>query len=264
MNNDVHVVFLSRCKFYKDSTRHSHDYYHIMLAETTGGKMNVGDHSFDITAGQIYITPPGIDHQYGGYRRLDALEIKLVIHDPLLDSLLADIYRVDDDAKVHGMIQWMIERGRKKDAFWKEAIQAAACFLLFDLSVRGRNAGQISAETYAVSFNNRLDKLNAYLNSHYGDPISLSDMTRIANISRSQLHRLYRRFYQTTPKNYLIKIRMEKSRSFLAHSDMSISEVALNVGYTSLQHFSGVFRRQQGISPREYSKINQENEYLYF
>ena len=59
----------------------------------------------------------------------------------------------------------------------------------------------------------------------------------------------------TTPHKYLVDLRIEKSKSLLI-SDMPISEVAFNVGFTDPLYFSRAFHKATGMSPIQYRKQN--------
>ena len=58
--------------------------------------------------------------------------------------------------------------------------------------------------------------------------------------------------FGTTVFGYVRQLRMEKARFLLETSDMTVTEIALAVGYTSLGHFAGAFKRSFGLVPREY------------
>ena len=82
------------------------------------------------------------------------------------------------------------------------------------------------------------------------EPLSQVELSKKANISLRQLERLFKKYLLSTPTNYYLKLRLEKSRYLLLQTSMSILSVALACGFISASHFSKCYRDNFGISPR--------------
>jgi AraC-like DNA-binding protein len=65
---------------------------------------------------------------------------------------------------------------------------------------------------------------------------------------------------QMSPQEYLMQVRMEKSRELLLKTDVPIYMVAKEVGYADQLAFSRIFRKKHGLSPEQYRKKHR-NEY---
>ncbi len=74
------------------------------------------------------------------------------------------------------------------------------------------------------------------------DPISPAELAKSVNMSTRQLERLFRRYLNRSPKRYYMELRLEKARSLLLQTDMSVINVALACGFTSPSHFSKCYR----------------------
>ena len=81
---------------------------------------------------------------------------------------------------------------------------------------------------------------------------SLARLASQASMSVSHFSRMFRKATGRSPSQYFIHIRMETARQLLLESDLSIVNIALEVGYNSPSHFAQVFRRHAGATPREY------------
>ena len=57
-----------------------------------------------------------------------------------------------------------------------------------------------------------------------------------------------------SPISYINKIRIEKAAALFKNSDRSITEIAMEVGFDDSNYFSRIFKKQMGMSPREYKK----------
>lgn len=103
----------------------------------------------------------------------------------------------------------------------------------------------------------RLREALNYLQAHLSNPNALRKAFEQMPLSQRHCQRLFRVALGCSPSEYLTELRMRKAAQLLLNSDLSISEIALEVGYLSLSHFSSVFRQRFGVSPREFRRNPQ-------
>ena len=84
------------------------------------------------------------------------------------------------------------------------------------------------------------------------EPLDLDVLARAAHFSRHHFLREFRREFGLTPHQYLTQRRLEIAKHLLASTDLSVTEVCLEVGFSSLGSFSTLFRRHVGRSPADY------------
>ncbi len=82
--------------------------------------------------------------------------------------------------------------------------------------------------------------------------IEVQELADMSEISRNHFIRIFKNIYNTTPTKYMNKLRIEKSLEFLEHSNMSIYEIAREVGFSNQYYFSKMFKSFVGISPLQY------------
>ncbi len=80
------------------------------------------------------------------------------------------------------------------------------------------------------------------------------EMAQRCHCSPTHLVRLFHRHLHTTPRQYLLDVRMRRARRLLADENRSIKEIAAEAGYDNALNFSTCFRNRFGISPRDYRK----------
>jgi AraC-like DNA-binding protein len=88
----------------------------------------------------------------------------------------------------------------------------------------------------------------------YADPLDVPALARRAGFSRAHFNRGFKRAFGETPHRYLMTRRMERAKALLRAGDLSVTEVCLAVGFTSLGSFSTQFRRFVGESPTAYRR----------
>ena len=60
-----------------------------------------------------------------------------------------------------------------------------------------------------------------------------------------------------TPYHYLTKLRITRAQTYLQSSALSVEEIAYSVGFSSLQRFSEMFKKECGVSPLQYRKTHK-------
>ncbi|RWY47374.1 helix-turn-helix domain-containing protein [Mucilaginibacter gilvus] len=90
-----------------------------------------------------------------------------------------------------------------------------------------------------------------------GKPPQLTELTKIADMSISKLTDLYRQVFGDSIYNYYQKARMEKAGDLIMRSGYSVSEAGYALGFSNLSHFSRLFSKHYGTTPKKY--VNQIN-----
>ena len=99
----------------------------------------------------------------------------------------------------------------------------------------------------------------AIMEDNLEEPLSQKELSSKANISLSQLERLFKKYLSCSPNQYYLKLRLGRSRTLLLQTSMSILSVALASGFVSASHFSKCYRSFYGTSPRGARAIEQSS-----
>jgi len=97
-------------------------------------------------------------------------------------------------------------------------------------------------------------KAMAYIHSHYTHPLTRQDIAHYVGMSEDYLTHCFRQELGATPMDYLNRYRVLQARRLLVESDKSITNIALEVGFSSSSYFSRVFRKEVGQTPEEYRR----------
>lgn len=98
----------------------------------------------------------------------------------------------------------------------------------------------------------------SYIYQHYGEKITLEDIAMAGHVCRSKCCTIFRHYLQQSPIGFLNACRMKISGRLLAHTDKSITEIALSCGFNHLSYFSKMFQESYGCTPGEYRKRKGE------
>lgn len=86
------------------------------------------------------------------------------------------------------------------------------------------------------------------------EPVSVSAVAQISGLTRFHFIRLFKAVFGETPHQYRSRAQMEKAKHLLILSDLSITDVCMAVGFSSLGSFSTLFSRRVGMSPSEFQR----------
>ena len=108
-----------------------------------------------------------------------------------------------------------------------------------------------------------LDAQNTYKHDinkaiHYINVSKMSNEELAAklNISVSTLIRIFKKHYNTTPASFALNAKIKDAEYRLLTTDMSINQIATNLGFNSPEHFSRIFKKHIGMSPVKYRNSN--------
>jgi len=98
----------------------------------------------------------------------------------------------------------------------------------------------------------RLLEARHYLEAHAFEPIKTRDVAGYVGLSEYHFSRLFKTAFDVSAYQYLLRLRLEKARVRLETSDLTVTSIAMRVGYKSLSAFIHAFHRRFEMSPTEY------------
>ncbi|HHW00629.1 MAG TPA: helix-turn-helix transcriptional regulator [Clostridiaceae bacterium] len=104
--------------------------------------------------------------------------------------------------------------------------------------------------------NKYINKAIQFMHEYYSASISINDICNMIYLSPCHFKRVFKDYTGQTPYQYLMKIRLENAKEILRENEKSIEEVAKLCGFVNSGHFSTVFKRNTGMSPSEYRKLD--------
>ncbi|QEW07845.1 helix-turn-helix transcriptional regulator [Nitrincola iocasae] len=91
-----------------------------------------------------------------------------------------------------------------------------------------------------------------YIHDNIGNELALAELADLACLSKYHFARAFKETFRITPHSYVLKCRIEHASSLLKNTDLPISIIAEQCGFSSASRFSKVFSNLQGISPNQY------------
>jgi transcriptional regulator GlxA family with amidase domain len=97
-----------------------------------------------------------------------------------------------------------------------------------------------------------LRRARDHIDRHFAEPFDVSQLASIAGVSRHHFVRSFHTVYGDPPMQYAARRRVERAQDLLRSANLTVTEVCMVVGYSSLGSFSSRFRELTGESPLQY------------
>ncbi len=103
----------------------------------------------------------------------------------------------------------------------------------------------------------KLRRVTEFITENYERDLALAEMARTAGVSPFHFAREFKRATGLAPHQYLIKVRLERAKAWLADSELPIVEIGLRAGFNNQSHFTRLFHKHTGMTPKSYRKTFQ-------
>ncbi len=252
------------------SSLHYHDYYEVVIFE--GGEINYVCESrvFSPKRGDVIIIPPGKFHmsklkgESTHYKRHVFYLYTQAFVGIGEGSLTAILEGAEEglhfSLSSHEREEELLAVAEKLNKALKKNDDALARALAFGYIIEifcllNRKDIRHSGETEQLPEN--ILALQQYLDTHYSEIDSVTEVAEHFFYSREYVSRLFKRYYDTTILDYIHKLRIAKSQSLIAEG-MPIIDVCYAVGFSSLSTFIRAFRSITNMTPSQYKKVVKE------
>lgn len=100
----------------------------------------------------------------------------------------------------------------------------------------------------------RVKAMLRFIHQNYSQPISVAQIAGSAGVCERECFRCFARVLDATPRGYLTQHRVDVAARLLSETNASVTQIALQCGFTNSSYFGKVFRQMIGCSPREFRK----------
>ncbi|BDA74058.1 hypothetical protein CAL7716_082240 [Calothrix sp. PCC 7716] len=119
-----------------------------------------------------------------------------------------------------------------------------------------------STKAQIISSNNKtltgaqLQQALDYIHTHLDEDLSLVQIAEVVNISPTYFASLFKITTGNSPHQYVIQQRVERAKMLLSKTDLAISDIALQVGFSSQSHLTQQFKRFTGMTPKQVRSLS--------
>ena len=245
------------------SVPHTHNHLELFYIVGGKGQFLIQDQLYPVNANNLVIINPNVTHTEVSLNAQPLEYIVLGIEGIELQPNASSngqfsILDQFESAEITGCLRNILREMEQKNTGYEDICQAYMEILIIRLM---RNTAlAIPSEAHAISTNRQCAAVRRYIDLHFKESLTLEQLAEEGHMNKYYLSHAFKREYGVSPINYMISRRIEESKYLLAETDLSMSQIAQLLGFSSLSYFSQVFHRTQDISPKEYRQSQRNTQ----
>ena len=258
---------------------HTHEFAELVIIKSGRGTHVTLDESYPVGAGDVFFIPESMVH---GYQDIESLELfnvlyiskKLPWNRKHLEKLPGYrlLFELEPQArKVHGFeshlhlhadildeVSGVLMRLTRELKERKPGFETMSVGLFYELVALLTRAYDFKPNSKSLQLK-AIDRAIDYIHSNYDEEIDVNHLAEVSCMSERTFYRVFRDITRISPKQYLLKLRIQHAKDDLLLPDARVTEVALNNGFSDGNYFTRLFRENEGMSPREWIKLHRKD-----
>nr|WP_092071504.1 AraC family transcriptional regulator [Dendrosporobacter quercicolus]NSL49337.1 AraC family transcriptional regulator [Dendrosporobacter quercicolus DSM 1736]SDM26975.1 AraC-type DNA-binding protein [Dendrosporobacter quercicolus] len=239
---------------------HSHQNVLELLYICSGkGRYLVGNREYAVHSGDLIICNAGILHGEAPFQQhdmqtyccaLSGININGLPPNCLIDYSHKPVFSFKDTAEhLQQLMPMLHEFYMTLPNVVSYHLAISILLLVYEQILKQQKCGQMEHEQ---KNENLVRKITEFIDGHYKEPIKLSTISCALHISSSLLSHVFKQETGLSPIQYVIQRRIGEAQSLLMETHLSIREIEESLGFGSSVHFSAMFKKYVGISPKDY------------
>ncbi len=236
---------------------HTHTYAELFFVVGGSGHIQIDHELHPITPHQLIIINPNVMHTERSdsdnpleyvVLGIEGLELSLKLN---LDNRFRILDSFDAE-QIHSCIRSILEESQSKLPGSETICQAFLDILLTRLM---RSTDFALNKDPLPSSNNQCAAVRRYIDTHFKEPLTLDMLAEIARVNKFYLAHSFKEEYGVSPITYQLNRRIDEGCYLLKQTDMSLTQIARVLGFSSPSYFSQIFRKYKNLTPSEYRKM---------
>ena len=243
---------------------HKHDgWVELLLVYDGAGMVGIGSHRYLVHKGQILILNQGVlhDEMPSGITNIHTLcmDVDNILIDGMCKNQLIDpdIIPIIDcgECFVDVYQTWkhlcrlMYKGMPEMEGYCHYLMMSIFSIIAFQIDQTRIVAGNSDDNADQMG-----TAIQDYINLHFSEHLSVQSIGQAMNLSPYYMTRVFKKATGYTPMQYVTKLRLGKAQQLLLHTQKSITDIAMEIGYNNLSNFNYSFMKLCGISPSRYRK----------
>ena len=271
----LHVTYMNPQKL---ALEHQHDFLELVIILKGKGEQYGGFYKGEVKTGDVFLIPCGVSHGYRNgspdFSLINVLCLPNSLPISPLDISLLPGFQIFYTGQNSSPARYPGIHAEGED-FQKIAELAKELYSEYQAKKPGRFFCCIGIFMQLLCRILRLygqpssvkpkelplsAKIFTYLNSHYKEDITLTDLCRISSMSKSSLMRCFMNAVGCSPIHYLIRLRISEAMRLLCFSNLNIAEIAYQTGFCDSNYFCRQFKQVTGQTPLNFRKTQLHKE----
>ena len=154
------------------------------------------------------------------------------------------------------LLQQILREHQRMDAYAPDMMISLLQMLLLSLLREQRDSGDDSLRTVRSlhSENRIIRQAQQYISTHVREQLTVPKVAAHVDVSPSYLTALFHKNLQIAPGEYIRRVKLQESKQMIRENNLNFTEIAAELQYSTVHHFSRQFKEKFGMTPTEYAK----------
>ena len=240
-----------------DFPQHIHDVLEVVFLHRGSATAVCGNRRYDLRAGDVFLSFPNLPHGYEDSQNV--LCDVLIIPSGVLHAWRSQLSQKFPAEPVLPRGSWetsgvpvLLDMIRPERQRMAEGIKQG-----YAMVIAGKLLSVLPLSDRDPETGDTLRRLLEYLADHYREPLTRKELAEAVGYNESYISHVFAARLGTTLKAYITSLRLRDARELLTETDMSISQISMELGFGSIRSFNRVFAQEEGISPSAYRIDNR-------
>jgi AraC-like DNA-binding protein len=260
---------------------HYHPEYELVLIRKGVGKRMVGDSIDRFDEGDLVLLGSNLPHEWlcddAYFNHPDGFQGEGIVIQ-FLDNFLGDsFFRLPENRRLQRLLddssRGCLLVGKTKETLTQLMIKMVdmapddrlyALFTIFQVLSKTGEYQPLASPNFMGSFQadygQSMKKVIEYIMRHFQEKIPMKTLLDIANMSSTTFSTVFKKNYNMTFSEYVLKMRIGYACSLLTDNNRSIAQISQDAGFENLSNFNRLFKKAKGITPKEFRRKATESE----
>jgi len=261
----VDVLWIARYDYGPGWTLRLHHHKHLQMILFLDGKgeFTVAGQAFPIRGGELFLIRSGETHGLRAKSLVRTLDVKFRVAPGGLARRLrhAAVVRQWNESGLAARLERIRAEGEQKPPFYRElcsVLLTEILYLYLRQEPRTVPIEDSTEETHAEAHDPVLERAMAYVRARYQGQLTVREIAAAAGCTDRTLRLHFQAKLRMRPLTFLQRYRIAKAKSLIQYSDYALKEIAEQVGFQTVHHFTRLFTATEGRSPAAWQREYQE------
>ena len=260
---------------------HYHPEFELVLINKGSGKRMVGDHIDQFEEGDLVLVGSNLPHEWlcndQYFNKENGFKGEGIVVQFLENFLGETFFNIPENEKMRKVLddstQGCLILGETKKKISdtmlsminaSPEVRLYALFTIFETISRTKEYQLLASPNFTSTFqaekSNAMKKVIKYIMQNFQKKIQMKDVLEVVNMSSTTFSVLFKKTYNLTFSEYVLKVRIGYACSLLMDNNRSISQISFDAGFDNLSNFNRLFKKAKQLTPKEYRKTAFESE----
>lgn len=258
------LLYITYSKYEEDwkSLMHFHPFSEIFYVIGGKGQFTVESDTFDVKKDDMIVVNPNVYHHEDShgddpleYVVLGVEDLTFGLNDEENSFLYQSFEKSNDDIQYY--ITHLLMESENKELGYETMCQKL--YELFLLQMIRHMRLNLSSNPIQKPIKREIRMICYYIDQNYSEDITLDSLGKYMRMNKYYMAHEFKRCMGLSPINYLIERRIKECKSLLTTTSLSIAEISETVGFSSQSYFSQTFKKNIGMTPKQYRDHNMFN-----